>query len=52
MSLLDLITGNPGTQVAEKAESKFGISKSQIMALLYNRQNEKYIFFKRNVQKK
>ncbi|MHA3045061.1 DUF937 domain-containing protein [Riemerella anatipestifer] len=34
MSLLDLITGNPGTQVAEKAESKFGISKSQIMALL------------------
>ncbi|WP_018674664.1 DUF937 domain-containing protein [Riemerella columbina] len=34
MSLLDLITGSTGSQVAEKAESKFGISKNQMMALL------------------
>lgn len=34
MSLLDLITGSVGNQVAEKAESKFGISKTQIFALL------------------
>jgi len=34
MSLIDLLTGNTGNQVAEKAESKFGISKNQIIALL------------------
>lgn len=34
MSLIDLITGNAGNQVAEQAESKFGISKNQIIALL------------------
>lgn len=34
MSLLDLITGSTGNQVAEQAENKFGISKSQIIALL------------------
>jgi len=34
MSLLDLITGNTGNQVAEQAENKFGISKNQIIALL------------------
>ena len=34
MSLIDLITGNAGTQVAEQAENKFGISKGQIIALL------------------
>ncbi|WBV61904.1 DUF937 domain-containing protein [Chryseobacterium camelliae] len=34
MSLLDLLTGNTGNQVAEKAENKFGISKNQIIALL------------------
>ncbi|WP_260258228.1 DUF937 domain-containing protein [Elizabethkingia bruuniana] len=34
MSLLDLITGNTGNQVAEQAENKMGISKSQIIALL------------------
>lgn len=34
MSLLDLITGNTGNQVAEQAENKFGISKGQIIALL------------------
>lgn len=34
MSLLDLITGNAGNQVAEQAENKFGISKNQIIALL------------------
>ena len=27
MSLIDLITGNTGNQVAEQAENKFGISK-------------------------
>ncbi len=34
MSLIDLITGNAGNQVAEQAENKFGISKNQIIALL------------------
>jgi len=34
MSLLDLITGNTGNQVAEQAENKFGINKGQIIALL------------------
>jgi len=34
MSLIDLLTGNAGNQVAEQAESKFGISKNQIIALL------------------
>lgn len=34
MSLLDLITGNAGNQVAEQGENKFGISKNQIIALL------------------
>jgi hypothetical protein len=34
MSLIDLLTGNTGNQVAEQAESKFGISKNQIIALL------------------
>ena len=34
MSLIDLLTGNTGNQVAEKAETKFGISKNQIIALL------------------
>ncbi|MBV2224315.1 MAG: DUF937 domain-containing protein [Cloacibacterium sp.] len=34
MSLLDLLTGNAGKQVAEQAENKFGISKNQIIALL------------------
>lgn len=34
MSLLDLITGSAGNEVAEQAESKFGISKGQILALL------------------
>ncbi len=34
MSLLDLISGNAGTQVAQRAESKFGISQNQIIALM------------------
>ncbi len=34
MSLIDLITGNAGNQVAAQAENKFGISKNQIIALL------------------
>ncbi|MDQ0476210.1 DUF937 domain-containing protein [Chryseobacterium sp. MDT2-18] len=34
MSLIDLITGNAGNQVAADAENKFGISKNQIIALL------------------
>lgn len=34
MSLLDLITGSTGNQVAAQAENKFGISKNQIIALL------------------
>ncbi len=34
MSLIDLITGSAGNQVAQHAENKFGISKNQIIALL------------------
>ncbi|RCU44920.1 DUF937 domain-containing protein [Chryseobacterium lacus] len=34
MNLMDLLTGNAGTQVAEKAENKFGVSKNQIIALM------------------
>lgn len=34
MSLLDLITGGTGNQVAEQAENKFGIQKNQVIALL------------------
>lgn len=34
MSLIDLITGNAGTQVAESAGNKFGVSKNQVIALL------------------
>lgn len=34
MSLLDLLTGNTSNQVADQAESKFGINKNQIIALL------------------
>lgn len=34
MSLIDLITGNAGNQVAADAENKFGISKNQVIALL------------------
>jgi len=34
MSLLDLLTGNAGNQVATQAENKFGVSKTQIIALL------------------
>lgn len=34
MSLIDLITGNAGTQVAEQVENKFGIQKNQVIALL------------------
>lgn len=34
MSLIDLITGNTGNQVAQEAENRFGISKGQILALL------------------
>ncbi|SFJ00707.1 hypothetical protein SAMN05421638_1804 [Kaistella treverensis] len=34
MSLIDLITGNAGTQVAAQAENKFGIDKNQVIALL------------------
>ena len=34
MSLLGLITGSTGNQVAEQVENKFGISKNQIIALL------------------
>lgn len=34
MSLIDLITGNAGSQVATEAESKFGIQKNQVIALL------------------
>lgn len=34
MSLIDLLTGNTGNQVADKAEQKFGINKNQIIALL------------------
>lgn len=34
MSLLDLLTGSTGNQVATQAENKFGVSKTQILALL------------------
>ncbi|MFC6269581.1 DUF937 domain-containing protein [Frigoriflavimonas asaccharolytica] len=34
MSLIDLITGSTGNQVATQAENKFGISKGQVIALL------------------
>lgn len=34
MSLIDLLTGNTGSQVAERAESKFGINRNQVLALL------------------
>ncbi len=34
MSLLDLLTGAAGNQVANDAESKFGVSKNQMIALL------------------
>lgn len=34
MNLIDLITGATGSQVADRAESKFGVSKNQIIALL------------------
>jgi Uncharacterized conserved protein len=34
MSLIDLLTGNTGNQVAAQAENKFGISRNQIIALL------------------
>ena len=34
MSLIDLLTGNTSNQVAEQAESNFGISKTQVIALL------------------
>lgn len=34
MGLIDLLMGNTGNQVAEQAENKFGISKTQIIALL------------------
>ena len=34
MSLIDLLTGNAGNEVAAQAENKFGISKSQVIALL------------------
>lgn len=34
MSLIDLITGRAGNEVATKAENKFGISQNQVIALL------------------
>jgi hypothetical protein len=34
MSLINLLTGNTGSQVAEKAEQKFGINRNQVIALL------------------
>lgn len=34
MSLLDLLTGNAGNEVASQAENKFGISKNQVIALM------------------
>jgi hypothetical protein len=34
MSLIDLLTGNSSNQVADQAESNFGISKTQVIALL------------------
>ena len=34
MSLIDLLTGSAGNQVASEAGNKFGISKNQVIALL------------------
>lgn len=34
MNLTDLLTGNTGNDVAQRAEQKFGISKNQIIALM------------------
>ena len=34
MGLIDLLTGNTGNQVAERAENKFGISRNHVLALL------------------
>lgn len=34
MSLIDLLTGNTGNQIAERAENKFGINRNQVLALL------------------
>jgi hypothetical protein len=34
MSLIDLLTGNTSNQVADQAESKFGINRNQVIALL------------------
>jgi hypothetical protein len=34
MSLIDLLTGNTGNEVAQQAENKFGINRNQILALL------------------
>ncbi|PIE50480.1 MAG: hypothetical protein CSA38_03500 [Flavobacteriales bacterium] len=34
MNLIDLISGNTGNEVAERAENKFGISKTQVIGLL------------------
>ncbi|MCW3160257.1 DUF937 domain-containing protein [Chryseobacterium oryctis] len=34
MSLIDLLTGNTGNEVAQQAENKFGISRNQVLALL------------------
>jgi hypothetical protein len=34
MNLSDLLTGNTGNDVAQKAEQKFGISKNQVIALM------------------
>lgn len=34
MSLIDLLTGNAGNEVASEAENKFGISKNQVIALM------------------
>ncbi|MDQ1097758.1 MULTISPECIES: DUF937 domain-containing protein [Chryseobacterium] len=34
MGLIDLLTGNTGSQVADQAENKFGINRNQVLALL------------------
>jgi hypothetical protein len=34
MSLIDLLTGNTGNEVAQQAENKFGVNRNQILALL------------------
>lgn len=34
MNLIDLITGSTGSQVATSLEEKYGVDKTQIMALL------------------